>query len=205
MGIRFVRWDIRRGDTLTPVVRLELDGVAMTDVGGEDCFESVLTAAEAAWRLGNRPPGEGSWIDAAQRAFDGASAGILSTSSTPRVITSQAMAHEKIKWLNQDEGLTPSTGEWALGNASGRAVPGVPSPDEFVPQSTLSPLSGAQTAEWALIGRAIEAAGPPAPGAPRAAVLDPPGGTPAAAGDLSGRRTAEWPFAGDAGRGEDAD
>lgn len=201
MSIRFVRWDLVTNGQTTAVLRLQAGDVLMTDVGGTDCFDAVLAAAEAAWRLAGPPVGDGSWLDAAQSAMNEDAAGILSATDTPRIVTSQAMAQERIKWLEDDDGLTPSTGEWMLGNASGRGVASLTSADYFdLPEAT-TPLSGLRTAEWRLIGRAVEAAGPPKDPSKKAAALEPPHTLPPAEGALAGKRTSEWPFASIAGRG----
>jgi len=200
MSIRFARWDLLANGQTTAVLRLQAGEVLMTDIGGTDCFDTVLAAAEAAWRLAGPPVGPGTWMNAAQRAMGAPPAGTLSAADTPRIITSQAMAHEKIKWLEDDDGLTPNTGEWILSNASGRGAADLTSPDYFdLPEQT-TPLSGLETAEWRLLDRAIEAAGPPKKPGKKSAALDPPQTLPPATGPLAGKRTMEWPFAGVAGR-----
>jgi hypothetical protein len=196
MSIRFVRWDLHTQGRTVPVLRLLAGDTLMTDPGGADCFDSALAAAEAAWRLGGAPPPGGSWLESAQAAFDDAPAGSLGDADTPRVVTSAAMAHERVKWLEDDDGLTPPTGEWMLRGAAGREV-AVPLANLLDEDSDAVPLSGLKTAEWGLISRAIEAAGPPRP------TTDAPAGAhapPAASQDpLSGKRTSEWAFAGPAG------
>ncbi len=200
MGIRFARWDLERNGAVAPVLRIEQDGEILTDAGGADCFDSVLTASEAAWRLESAPPGQGSWLTVAQRTLSAPSAGILSNPDHPRIISSQDIAHGRVKWLMADEGLT-STGEWALADASGHdSDPAQASKTPLRRDNTL--LSGEKTAGWLLVGRAFAAAGSPPPGT-RPVALEPRDDRPEpAGGDLASQRIGEGPFSSVAGQGD---
>jgi|GEM_PF-2766773 len=204
MSIRFVRWDLVSASESKAVLRLRAGDVLMTDPGGVDCFETALAAAEAAWRLDGPPEGDGSWLELAQEAIGDEAEGILGPSDRPRIVSSQDMAHERIRWLEDHDGLTPPTGEWMLGAISGRAD-GAPPPGDGKLPAALGPLSGMHTGEWSLIGRAVEAAGPPKAGSPKPVALTPPDGLEQSSEALAGSRTAEWAFAGSAGKPDDTD
>ena len=60
MSIRFARWDLLANGQTTAVLRLQAGEVFMTDVGGTDCFDTVLAAADASLKFTGNTPTVGS-------------------------------------------------------------------------------------------------------------------------------------------------
>ncbi len=200
MDLTFARWDLVGNDQLPrTVLRVLVDGLAVSDDGVLDCFVSPIVAAEAAWRVLGDRSGPGSWLDAAYVAADGASSGPLRRDARPpvRIVTSEMIERGAIRWVGRRLALAP-TGDWALADQAGlpEAVLSDSAPD-LQPVDDEHQLSGDHTAEWVLVRHAVEAAGPPKAGQ-RAAVLSAQA-QPDSEQPLSGASTQEWTFAGNAG------